>query len=276
MTLRHSLVEHLARTVLISRYEESSLVALFTAYFDASGTPEATVLTMAGYVADVAKWIKFEKRWQEILNREHVKRFHMTDFASCEGEFKGWREKPEIRKRFLEDLQECARKFTNKRFSASVIISDYRAVNKKFYLEEVFGRPYSFCGVSCIEHVRKWANGRRHVRELMFAFEEGDKDQGNFKKICRERFRPAINAAFLLKADRAPFQASDLAAWKTRHPIRKAVGDKDYSVADVERLLLSTKKYLQLPHSGGVFNYDSLMKICRRYGIRPRKDSGQE
>jgi hypothetical protein len=246
-------------------------MALFTAYFDASGTSQATALTMAGYVAGLNKWDKFEKRWKEILEREHVKCFHMTDFVSCHGEFEGWKEKPGVRKRLLEDLQECARKFTNKRFSASVIISDYNAVNDEFHIEEVFGRPYSFCGISCIEHVRTWAKGRRHVNELMFAFEDGDEDQGNFKTICKERFRPTIKAAFLLKADRVPFQAADLAAWKTRHPIREAVGDKDYTVEDVERLLSSTKKYLQAPHSGGVFDYDALMKICQGYKIRHRE-----
>lgn len=243
---------------------------LFTAYFDASGTPQATALTMAGYVADEHKWAKFEKCWQEILTREHIRCFHMTDFASCHGEFEGWKEKPELRKRFIADLQECARKFTNKRFSATVVVSDYNAVNEKYVLEEVFGRPYSFCGISCVEHVRTWAKNRRHVRELMFAFEDGDKDKGNFKTICRERFRPAIKAAFLPKADHVPFQAADLAAWKTRHPIREAVGDREYTVPDIERLLSSTKEFLRLPHSGGVFDYEALMKICRGYKIRLR------
>ncbi|MHB8411852.1 MAG: DUF3800 domain-containing protein [Candidatus Acidiferrales bacterium] len=245
-------------------------MALFTAYFDASGTPDATAITMAGYVADVRKWKQFEGRWQEILDRERIACFHMTDFASNHGEFEGWGGRPEVRKRFISDLQECATKFTNKRFSASVVISDYNAVNKNYCLEEALGRPYSFCGISCIEHVRKWAKNRSRVKELMFAFEDGDKDQGNFKMICRERFQPAIDAAFLLKADYIPFQAADLAAWKTRHPIREAVGDKDYTMEDVERLLSSTRKYLQAPHSGGVFNYNSLMKICRDYKIRQR------
>jgi Protein of unknown function (DUF3800) len=247
-----------------------SLVAMFTAYFDASGTPQETALTMAGYVADEQKWVKFENCWQEILGRENIKSFHMTDFVSCHGEFEGWKERPAIKNRFLTDLQECARKFTNKRFSASVVISDYNAINDKFRLEEFFGRPYSFCGISCVEHVRKWATARRRVRELMFAFEDGDKDQGNIKTICSKRFRPRITAVFLPKDKCLPFQAADLAAWKTRYPIREAVGDKDYTVADLERLLSSTREYLRPPHSGGVFDFNSLLKICRDYKIPPR------
>jgi hypothetical protein len=245
-------------------------VALFTAYFDASGSPDATAITMAGYVADVNKWAKFEKRWQEIVDRENIKYFHMTDFASCRREFDGWKEKQAIRKQFLADLQDCAKKFTNKRFSASVVIADYNRANQEYCLQEVFGRPYSLCGISCVEHVRKWANNRRRVSELMFAFEDGDKDQGDFRNICRERFAPPINAVFLQKAGHVPFQAADLAAWKTRHPIREAVADKDYTLADIERLFASTKKYLQAPHSGGVFDYNSFMKLCVGYKIRLR------
>lgn len=221
---------------------------------------------MAGYVADANKWKLFEDRWQEILDREHVKTFHMTDFASGHREFEGWKERPETRKRILADLQECARQFTERRFSASVVIADNNAVNQKYVLEEAFGRPYSLCGISCVEHVRTWATENR-VEELVFAFEDGDKDQGNFKRICEERFRPPIKAKFLLKASYVPFQAADLAAWKTRHPIREAVGDKDYTLADVERLLASTKSYLDAPHSGGVFDYDSLMRICIGYKV---------
>jgi hypothetical protein len=250
-------------------------VALFTAFFDASGTPDATAITMAGYVADTKKWARFEKRWQEILDRENIKSFHMTDFASSREEFEGWKENSGVRKQFLADLQDCARKFTNKRFSASVVIADYNKANETYYLEEVFGRPYSFCGISCVEHVRKWAKNRPHVSELMFAFEDGDKDQGDFRKICSERFAPPIKAVFLPKAGHLPFQAADLAAWKTRHPIREAVGDKDYTVADVERLLSSTKKYLQAPHSGGVFDYDAFIKICTGHGIRRRQHDGE-
>ena len=48
-------------------------MASFSAYFDASGTSDTQVITVAGFVSTVKKWIRFEEEWQAILRREGVK-----------------------------------------------------------------------------------------------------------------------------------------------------------------------------------------------------------
>lgn len=234
---------------------------MFTAYFDASGTPNTSVLTMAGYVSDVTKWTKLEEHWRQILAAHNITSFHMTDCVSYRGEFANWRDKAEVRKRLISDLSECARRFTDKRFSASVLINDYKRVDAEYQLHEHIGQPYSLCGTSCIGHVRTWAKSRSvEANDITFVFEAGDEHKGDFQEICRTRF--GIVPLFLSKKDVVAFQAADLAAWKTRHPIREAVGNKPYTEAEVQTLLFHTKNYLKEPHAGGGFDHLALMKIC--------------
>jgi hypothetical protein len=61
--------------------DESSAIAMFTAYFDASGTSKATVITMAGFVSRVNKWERLEDEWPQPLP-SGITSFHMTDFVS--------------------------------------------------------------------------------------------------------------------------------------------------------------------------------------------------
>jgi hypothetical protein len=239
---------------------------MFTAYFDVSGGPHASVMTMAGYVSDVKKWAQFENRWKEILDREGVQRFHMTDCVSLAGEFKGWL--PDRRAKFITELERCAKRYTNKRFSASIVVDDFNRIDAIYKLHEYVGYPYSLCGTSCIDHVRTWAKNRKIKDEVVYIFESGDKRKGNFPKLCQQRF--GFEPIFMSKKDSIPLQAADLAAWKTMHPIREAVGTRPYTKEQAERLLFLTGAFLHKPHAGGGFDYNALMKICNGHPIPKR------
>lgn len=132
-------------------------MALFTAYFDASGkSNRPTVLSIAGYVSDSKKWAQFETEWARILNRESVSRFHMTDFVSSQGEFTAWKGETSRRKAFINDLLVCARRYTNKAFGGAVVLRDYNAVNRRYELQECAGHPYPLCAHYCVRLVRNW------------------------------------------------------------------------------------------------------------------------
>jgi len=240
---------------------------VFTAYFDASGTAGSGILAMAGYVSDTPKWAKFDCIWKEILDREQVRLFHMTDCVSGQGEYQGWAS--HRRRRFINDLADCARKYTNKRFSASVVIEDYKLIDEEYELHEYVGYPYMLCGISCIAHVRDWA--RKHgLRQLpLFVFEAGDVRKGNFALACEQQF--GIKPEFSRKENVLPLQAADLAAWKTRHPIREAISDRPYTQPQFETLLHHTREFLREPHAGGGFDRDALMKICEKNPIPRRR-----
>jgi hypothetical protein len=80
---------------------------MFTAYFDASGTRNSRVITVAGFVSRVNKWKRFEAEWSEILSNAGVSWFHMTDFVSSLGEFKGWKGESKKRIDLLDSLIAC-------------------------------------------------------------------------------------------------------------------------------------------------------------------------
>jgi hypothetical protein len=61
------------------------------AYFDEAGTHASTRLTvMAGWVADVDRWRRFESEWARLLARNGISYVHGTDLMSGKGPFKGW------------------------------------------------------------------------------------------------------------------------------------------------------------------------------------------
>src|ERR1035438_6245958 len=118
----YSNIEHLARSIWLSRYSSENLIAMFTAYFDASGRRDTRVLTMAGFVSDVRKWAKFDGKWSAILKRENIPAFHMTDFVARKPPFDCWQGRDADRDLFFRDLLATAVKYTHKAFSAMLQI----------------------------------------------------------------------------------------------------------------------------------------------------------
>ncbi len=54
-------------------------MAIFSAYFDASGTKRTKVLTVAGFVSRASKWDRFNVEWSAIfVGQKEVASLHMT------------------------------------------------------------------------------------------------------------------------------------------------------------------------------------------------------
>lgn len=61
------------------------------AYLDEAGTHAGTRLTaMAGWIADVDRWKRFDVEWTSLLARNGISHVHGTDLMSGKGPFKGW------------------------------------------------------------------------------------------------------------------------------------------------------------------------------------------
>ena len=268
MGSRYSSMEHLVRSVLFSRYKESVLVAMFSAYFDESGTRGERALAVCGFVSTVKKWSRFEIEWNGILKSEGVEEpFHMTDFVSSQRDFSGWKGQSERRRLFVRRLVGCVKKNVNKFFYAVLVIEDYEAVNKTFYLEEVIGRPYAVCGKQCLNMVRKWAARKRITAPVLCYFEDGAKDKGNFEEWAK---RMGEKPLFLPKAMGIPFQAADLAAWKYRAAIHKTL-EPDHTPEKGIELFKSVVELHAIPHAGGVWDRVSLAEWCSQTTIPRRK-----
>ena len=197
-------------------------MAVFSAYFDASGSKkDPRVLTVAGFVARVRKWDRFNDEWSAILSEENVTSMHMTDFASSKKEFVTWKGQSERRRRFIFRLSECIRRNTNKGFASSLILSDYSDLNSEYMLSEYLGQPFTLCMRGCLGGVARWAKKKKVKTEnMLIAIEQGDDDQGELIQIARSDGFKVIQ---LLKTDAKAFEAGDMVAWKTRIVLQNAL-----------------------------------------------------
>src|SRR5689334_3460692 len=76
---RYSLVEHLAKIAGSANWRSVRL-AMFTAYFDASGDyVQQPLLVVAGFVAHADAWISWEKDWNARLKKQGLEYFHRNE-----------------------------------------------------------------------------------------------------------------------------------------------------------------------------------------------------
>jgi len=243
--------------------------AVFSAYFDASGTKkEQRVLTVAGFVGRILKWVRFNDEWSAILASENVTAMHMTDFASSQGEYVSWKRQTERRRRFIFLLSECIKRHTNKGFASSVILSDYREVNTKFMLSEGVGTPYTLCARACLGALAQWARKKRVKNdEIIVAFEKGDQDQGELVKMARS---DGFKVIPLSKTDAQAFQAGDMVAWKTRIVVQNAIYGPLGTEEDALQILKSLNPIRAIVQRNAGFDKEALLKMCLTSGLPQR------
>lgn len=268
----YNLLEHLAKSTLLSRYRGDGYMAIFSAYFDASGHPdEQDVLTVAGYVATIDNWIRFEREWKDILKGEGVTAFHTTHFVSSKGEFESWagKEPPQVdrRRNFVAKLLKCTETSCAKFFRASMFLPDYLRVDAEYRLSEAIGRPYAVCSMLVAYSLRLWAFDLEVLDTLLYFYEDGDKDKGNFEEKHKEAFGKPVR--FLLKEDAKAFEAADFNAWKTRTALHES-GKPDHTLEKGYNLLRSISILNNVRKEGGVLNEWSFRTFCEREKIAKR------
>jgi hypothetical protein len=246
-------------------------VSLFAAYLDASGEPIGyAVMSVAGMVAPISKWKRFEIEWREALDKEHIKSFHMTDFAASQGEFVGWKGDKERRRSFLRALTAIIKKNTNKFLMASIELDAWNSVNRSYQLEEKLHSPYALCGYMCVLMANKWAKGKgKRSSAIEYFFEDGDDGQEGLKKLCK---RDGIEPLFQSKQKLCPFEAADLVAWKNRIACTNALkieargkqGESSLTdYAEINQELLSLNNSLSAPRRSG-----NLRRSCLNPDLR--------
>ena len=180
-------------------------MAVFVAYFDASGDPDdpaCRVLTVAGWIAPEAKWRRLERAWKAVCGREGVSGLHMKDFAHSRHEFTTWKGDEPRRQRFLSDLAQIIRHYTNREFSHSMFLDGYRAVNAQYELRERVGSPYALGAWLSISAVQDWMRKTHPDDDVLFVFEKGDGDEGAiigqrvFSRICGSLPAPGADPAY--------------------------------------------------------------------------------
>jgi Protein of unknown function (DUF3800) len=245
---------------------------MFTAYFDASGHPDdQKVMTVAGFVSSVKKWKRFEGEWDALLRAACVKYFRMSEFVSDQGEFDvGWKGQSEKRRLFIDGLAKCLKRNVNKSFRMTLVLSDYAKINNLYMLEENIGKPYTLCCVWCSAQLRKWAKTKKAERKLLYYFEDGDKDKGNFEHFHEREFGEL--PLFLPKNKSVAFQPADFAAWKVRTNIQEALKDS-YGLNEAAKVVRSIAMLAGIPSAAGVADAEHLESHCKHFGF-PRRTNG--
>jgi len=256
------------------------MAMLYVAYCDASGKPSGCpVLTVGGAVAPIKKWTRLEKEWTAALRGEQLSEFHYTDFASGEGEFKGWKGDKHRRSRFLAVLQGIIKRDINKLFMASVEIDAWNEVNREYLMEEVFYSPYALCGYTVVKQVLKWAKGKAIKTPIEFIFEEGDDGWSGLVELCK---RSSIVPIRLPKERAIPCQVADWIAWKNRTAATNALLKLNNTLAasypDFENFkgILedweSLNNVLVVPGTPGFYGREALLRTCKNSGIIKRSE----
>ena len=206
-----------------------SVMAVFIAYFDASGRrnePSGKALTVAGYASSESRWAKFEAEWLAALQAEDVAMLHMKDFAHFKGAFKAWRNDEAKRQRFLQSLIRIIKRRTLRGISATLLLEDYERINTLFPVRERVGSPYTIACMLAMAQTDRWMQ-RNHNKAndgLLFVFESGGGDQHDFRRFLSELPKDtyAVEPVFVRKSATAgvPLQAADYLAYEVNKAFR--------------------------------------------------------
>jgi hypothetical protein len=245
-------------------------MVMFTAYFDASGDKRSRVLTVAGFVARVKKWERFEDRWASILTPYGLDNFHMTDFVTGVGkyaQFKGAEHKWK-RVEFFSSLVDCIKQSTQKGFAVSVQMGDYVVIDKEYKLSESVGKPYVLCGTVALQRLKDWAEKKKiDYRSVLCVFEDGDEHRGELIENARhDGFNAVLQSKKLIRA----FDACDLAAWKAKSAIDDTLNRKLYKTQGGEKIKRSLEQLGTIVQDNGMYSSKSLFNICTMNGVARR------
>ena len=225
-------------------------------------------LAFAGFVSRTKKWEKFETDWDTILKLEKVSSFHMTDFVSNKGEFKAWKGDSDRRKKFVDDLVKCIKRYTHKGFASGIFIDDYNYVNRDFMLAEQLGQPYTLSGYSCVGALGVWAlNNNIRKSDILIIVEDGDQDQGEFLRRVRE---DGFKAIPMPKSYSSAFQAADLIGWKYRTVLQEVLSKDPKTEEEGDLIMRSLEPLKKSVQSEKAWNLESLCELCVKKNFQKR------
>jgi hypothetical protein len=240
------------------------LMAVFTAYYDASGqqSDRGGALIVAGVVATVQKHEKFWTAWRKALIEAGVPHFHMKEFAHSRGAYADWKGKEIQRVAFLKRLIAVMKRHLNKSFSVWLPIAEFKEINTRVDFPDALKEPFSFCATRCRLNVEKWLAKRYPGHRLAHVFEAGDAGLGPFVEMTTRVWKVPVTVFPKVDPESGErlhqFEAADFLAWE-RHDFYG-----DVLAGERRRLRESfLAMHKHLPHDGRVFTKESLERICR-------------
>ena len=207
-----------------------------TAYFDESGKDRshARVFTLAGYIATVGRWKKFQRLWQRMLNEEGLDHFHMTDLESFKKQFhpdKGWDKERQIR--VIKRAHAIIKRHTLQDFDISLIWEHFDIAIQS-YKRPIPPPAYAVLVNAMISRTAEWAHKKGYTEPIEYVFEniegagwvvEARRKILNSPSIRRDLLIGDIN--FKNKRQFVQLQAADINAYETwKQMENRIIGDQ--------------------------------------------------
>lgn len=237
--------------------KESGFLMILKAFYDASGSTgdlgssDRPVLTVAGFVSPLNKWVEFVDAWhEEVLGPFEIRRSHMREFAHSLGDFSEWTEMR--RREFLVRCVDIIDKFVSYGHATSVDLADYEAVAADLGETQ---SAFLFASIQTMAGLGKWARKNGLDERTVHIFDAGDGHDGELHLINREM---SANGALRELArfdalvfgrpevpDMVPLQAADMLAYEATKYVRDtklATDGKGRALRKSAERLLSTGK----------------------------------
>jgi hypothetical protein len=262
--------------LLIHVIRGSQIMALFTAYFDASGNSvDQPFVIVSGYVANWIQWKLLESQWKLIHAEFEVNTpFHMSDFVSAHSNPKYATQRnarsdyvtiastPGRGSEFLKKLTIAQMGMANCGVSCIIDMGVYSEVSSVLRLQEVIP-PYALGARMCIARVRKWEEEFDVQEPVECIFEEGDFGQGKFTDLMVSEGNDS--PIYKKKKDFAGLQAADHYAWEQAFFLKKELIGQQLPPREAFTLQLNLIPKLHMGATAA-----SLVKLCEAKGIDPR------
>lgn len=255
---------------------QTRLMAMFTAYFDASGNAQDhPFVVVSGYVANYLQWQRFEDDWARAHQAYGVNPpFHMAEFvAACtthwyKDQSNARADYVEIAKdaeqaaEFLKLISQIQMSFVHIGISSIVDMDVYREVSSLLDLREVVP-PYALGARMCIQRLRRWEQDYTVRPPAEIIFEQGDFEQGAFTKLMVDEGEPT--PIYKKKEDFAGLQGADQYAWEQFSFLKKR---KQGSSEDGRKPFFFLIEAIPKLHTKP--SQEFLIRLCGQKGIDPR------
>jgi hypothetical protein len=222
-------LEHLALSVNLGRVRdepESCFMAALTAYFDDSGHHGDTkAMVIAGFVASVDQWLRFERDWNFVLRLPHIDLdyLHMKELRSGKGKFAKFKDNLELQTDLFRRLHCVIESRITTSFSSGVLLDDYDRVNKEFMVEESLGSPLLLASKMAIKKMMDWHLAKRNGEPFQVVMDEGINEWGALDEWFYTSYQFRLQPG---NAKLPPLQASDHVAWEIHRSMSNVAAGK--------------------------------------------------
>jgi hypothetical protein len=255
-------------------------MAMFRAYFDASGKENLGIVTVAGWLAAARSWAAFQERWNAVLSAARVPYFRMSEFAHSTGAYKdGWKNDESRRRKLISDLAQVLKDTVEYGVSCSLRYADFKNVDLQYKLTERYGNAYVFAAQDCIAringHLSK-AHPEARRGDVSYIFERGDDGAGHLVRLAEEagmpipEFHPSITTT-RGGVGAIQLQAADFAAYET-YRLGQQYAQFEGRGVPVDEMRMPARLLLAIPHHWGIYNSEKLQITLKNIGSISRRN----